>query len=267
MLTIGQFSRLCLATRKTLRHYDAIGLLRPLREANGYRYYDPCQLEDMRLIYRLKSYGFSLPEIAAILARRDDMAFLAERLSEKEAELATQLQDMHMRLAQLTRDAQAARKGIDIMQSYPDVQTKRFEPVTIFSIRRTINVQDFGSSIGEVFQKAGQAGLPATGPAIAIYHGEDFDPEHADVELCAVVQGEGEGTRLLDPGLCAYVRYVGPYDSAYSEQYTRIAQWISENGYTISGPPMDIYLRSVNERALGAAQYETEICFPIARQA
>ncbi|MDL2217710.1 MerR family DNA-binding transcriptional regulator [Christensenellaceae bacterium OttesenSCG-928-M15] len=38
MLTIGEFSRICFVTKKTLRHYDEIGVLRPKFTAdNGYR--------------------------------------------------------------------------------------------------------------------------------------------------------------------------------------------------------------------------------------
>ena len=41
MLTIGQMSKVCGVSVKTLRHYDKIGLLKPQRidEINGYRYY------------------------------------------------------------------------------------------------------------------------------------------------------------------------------------------------------------------------------------
>ena len=40
MLTIGDFSRLSRITPRMLRHYDALGLLRPEEVGdNGYRYY------------------------------------------------------------------------------------------------------------------------------------------------------------------------------------------------------------------------------------
>ena len=45
MLTIGEFSRLSRVTPRMLRHYDAIGLLRPDADgAKGYRYYRQHQL-------------------------------------------------------------------------------------------------------------------------------------------------------------------------------------------------------------------------------
>ena len=41
MLSIGEFSKICQVSAKTLRYYDEIGLLRPeeINPENGYRYY------------------------------------------------------------------------------------------------------------------------------------------------------------------------------------------------------------------------------------
>lgn len=43
---IGEFSKLCQVTVKTLRHYEEIGLMIPVEvdEWTGYRYYDISQL-------------------------------------------------------------------------------------------------------------------------------------------------------------------------------------------------------------------------------
>lgn len=265
MLTTGEFSRLCLVTRKTLRHYDTIGLLRPIREANGYRYYEPAQIRDMRLIQRLKAYGFTLPEIAAVLARQGDAAYLAERLREKQSRMQGHLTETERLLGQLARDADSATKGEDIMKATVDVQMKKFDPVTIYSIRKHLGTGDFSDGVAEAFKGATQAGFTVSGPAVFIYHDEDFRPEHADVEFGFVVDGAGQGTRTLDPGLCAMVHYVGAYDETFAELYTQIAQWITENDYRMSGPVFDVYLRSVNEPDLDPSEYVTELWFPIVK--
>ena len=48
---IGEFSKLCQVTVKTLRHYEEIGLMIPVEvdEWTGYRYYDISQLRCMSL--------------------------------------------------------------------------------------------------------------------------------------------------------------------------------------------------------------------------
>ncbi len=65
MLSIGEFSKICKVSAKTLRYYAEIGLilLNEINPENGYRYYAIEQWETMLLIIRLKSYNFSLEEI------------------------------------------------------------------------------------------------------------------------------------------------------------------------------------------------------------
>ena len=64
-LKIGEFSRLCRVTVRTLRHYEAIELLTPqiVEDWTGYRYYAIGQFQKMQSIKNLKELGFSLEEI------------------------------------------------------------------------------------------------------------------------------------------------------------------------------------------------------------
>ena len=44
-LTVGQFAKLCLTTRDTLRHYYELGILTPWADpSNGYHYYSASQI-------------------------------------------------------------------------------------------------------------------------------------------------------------------------------------------------------------------------------
>ena len=62
---IGEFAQFCGLSVKTLRYYDEIGLLKPVKvdEFTGYRYYSASQLDDVELIKMFKSCSFSLDEI------------------------------------------------------------------------------------------------------------------------------------------------------------------------------------------------------------
>src|SRR5438046_4213114 len=68
-LTIGQAARLAGVTAKTLRHYDRIGLLPPatVDRATGYRRYEPVQVEQARLIRRLRALELPLDEVRRLL--------------------------------------------------------------------------------------------------------------------------------------------------------------------------------------------------------
>ncbi|MCB6314144.1 MerR family DNA-binding transcriptional regulator, partial [Gordonibacter pamelaeae] len=61
MLSIGEFSKICKVSTKTLRYYETIDLLNRIciKAESGYRYYAIEQLKSMLFINRMKAYGFS----------------------------------------------------------------------------------------------------------------------------------------------------------------------------------------------------------------
>lgn len=67
--SIQEIARLSGTTSRTLRHYDAIGLLKPSSVgANGYRHYDQTALATLQRILLLRELGLGLPAIADVLA-------------------------------------------------------------------------------------------------------------------------------------------------------------------------------------------------------
>ncbi|HUR00916.1 MAG TPA: helix-turn-helix domain-containing protein [Nonomuraea sp.] len=106
LLTIGAFAKASRLSPKALRLYDELGLLTPAKidPANGYRLYEPGQLERARLVAWLRRAGLPLARIrnlcdlepaaaaeelraywarveAEHAGRRDVVAFLVERLT------------------------------------------------------------------------------------------------------------------------------------------------------------------------------------------
>src|ERR1051325_7783348 len=102
MLTIGRFADASGLTVKALRHYDEIGLLVPARVApdNGYRYYDPAQVEDAVTIRRLRALELPLDEIKALLA--GDREALRDRLAAHGYRVAEEVRDKHSLLIELS---------------------------------------------------------------------------------------------------------------------------------------------------------------------
>jgi DNA-binding transcriptional MerR regulator len=72
MFSIGEFARHGRVSVRMLRHYDAIGLLRPacVDPDSGYRFYQAGQLAELNRIIALKDLGFSLQQVQAILAEQ-----------------------------------------------------------------------------------------------------------------------------------------------------------------------------------------------------
>ncbi|WP_323155407.1 MerR family transcriptional regulator [Pseudomonas alvandae] len=85
-MRIGELEARSGASRHTLRYYEQIGLISPLRRTNNYRVYTAQTLQDLDFIQRAQSMGFSLGEIGQILdAQRNELIDCADgaRLIEK----------------------------------------------------------------------------------------------------------------------------------------------------------------------------------------
>ena len=65
MYKIGELSKLCKVSVKTLRYYEREGLLIPdeVDTFTGYRYYSPSKIDECNKILALKELGFTLDEI------------------------------------------------------------------------------------------------------------------------------------------------------------------------------------------------------------
>lgn len=69
MMTVGQMSKLFNITTETLRHYDRIGLLKPIiNKENGYRYYSIKEMEKLDLILDAKYLEIPLSNIKEAIA-------------------------------------------------------------------------------------------------------------------------------------------------------------------------------------------------------
>lgn len=103
MLRIGEFSKLSKVPIRTLRYYDEIDLFKPaeIDLFTDYRYYNESQLEDLELINKLKSVGFSLDEI-----KQNWNHFTNDLMENKKRELEKKLDDINESI-----------KEIDILRS------------------------------------------------------------------------------------------------------------------------------------------------------
>lgn len=71
-MRIGELADAASVPAKTIRYYEAIGLLpAPPRHANGYRSYDASAGDRLRFVKAAQAVGFTLTEIKEILSIRD----------------------------------------------------------------------------------------------------------------------------------------------------------------------------------------------------
>ena len=86
--SISQVAKASGVSARMLRHYDAIGLLKPSSVgANGYRWYGRGGLLRLQRILLLRRFGLGLAEIGAVLGERaDEAAALRGHLAQLEEE-------------------------------------------------------------------------------------------------------------------------------------------------------------------------------------
>ncbi len=71
-MNISEVSQKAGLPAKTIRYYEDIGLIRPLREANGYRAFRPRDLHALIFLGRARSLGFSIEDCRTLLHLYED---------------------------------------------------------------------------------------------------------------------------------------------------------------------------------------------------
>ena len=72
VMTIGEVSNASGLPAKTIRYYEDIGLVRPLRRDNGYRAYREPELHKLRFLHRARSLGFTIDQCRQLLSLYED---------------------------------------------------------------------------------------------------------------------------------------------------------------------------------------------------
>lgn len=274
MLSIGEFSKICEVSTKTLRYYDEIGLIHPdeIHPENGYRYYSIRQLKRMLLINRLKSYHFSLEEIKAILDCEGDQAEeeLYSALNRKRSEIQEKLHALEYSLKQMSQDILNLEKGIPIMSYLDDIEVQlvETEQANILSIRQRMSRDDYAAGYGKhfsrLYEKIASEKLTMLGTPMTIYHSPEYNPAGNDTEFAIPIKEAAKGTRDLPGGLCAKSFFKGPY-AELTSVYAKLREWVEQEGYELVRSPYEVYVTDPNQVS-DAADMVTEVYFPIKKK-
>jgi len=269
MFKIGDFSQLSRVSVKTLRYYDEIGLLKPVRvdEFNGYRYYSADQLLRLNYILALKSMGLSLDEITAMTSGHLNLSQMKDIFILKKGELRQRVREEQSRLEQVEKLlGQIEKEGV--MPDY-QVTVKKVEPMLVASIREVLpHYGDVGRLYGEIFKYLGRKWVfkPA-GPPMLIIHDGEYKESEVDVEAAVPIDKKISGSdrvkvyELAGVEEAASVVYKGAYDRI-SEAYNALMKWIETSGYQIAGPNREIYFTDPVKTKNPADNF-TEIQFPV----
>lgn len=251
MFKIGEFSKIGRVTVKALRHYDELGLLKPVSvdEFTGYRFYTAGQLPLLQHIVCLKQAGLSLADIAAVVDVHADREEMIRRLEAKKREISKEVDENRRELKKLTDyiEALGKEKAMDY-----HVVIKELPAVTVASMRRVIkNYGEYNSFYPEMGELMREQKLTCATPdyCFTLYHDSEYKAENIDVEICQAVVKAGKDEKgmvfkTVPAVQAATVLHRGPYRTI-GKAYASLTKWVEDNGYEFSGLIRESYIDGI----------------------
>jgi DNA-binding transcriptional MerR regulator len=170
-------------TSRTLRHYDAIGLLPAGRvPASGYRTYSGEDLVRLQRILLLRELGLGLPEIARVLdGETDDASALRSHLAYLRSEQARL--DRQIASVQRTIDAMTEKEAMDVEDMFDGFDHTQYQDEVVdrwgaqayedsdrwwrgLDQEARQGFREESRAIAAAWQEAAAAGLPTTDVAV-----------------------------------------------------------------------------------------------------
>lgn len=269
MFTIGEFSKVCGLTVKTLRFYHDEGVLtaRAVDDSTGYRYYTEDQIETARAIALLRGLDFSLADIREILTRQIAGEAIVATLERHRADLEQRAKQTRAAMRTLDRWIKEERAAnLDVTTD--KIQEKQLEPMLIAGIRMRGRYSDSGKAFGRLGRNLGRH---ISGPAFLLHYDSEYKEDDADFEACMRLRSQktvdGISTREQVGGPAVCLLHRGPYEEM-GRSYARVMKYLRAKGHEIVMPTREIYLKCPGLIFKGNPRnYLTEIQIPIVAQA
>lgn len=273
MFSIGDFARLGRVSPRMLRHYDAIGLLRPaaVDPATGYRSYRAYQLGQLNRILVLKDLGVTLEQVRAILDGQVNTDQLEGMLRLRQAQLQARVAADTDRLASI--EAKLAMIGGNRPTNSEDVVLKELPAIRVAGLAATAasyGPEDISPVLQplypELFRRLEAAGVQPAGPEMACYEPAPGRSGAVTVQAAIPVTARpqpGYEFTIVDLppiGRAAAIVHRGPMEDVTRSLWT-VAGWIEDHEYHLTGYHREIYL---DYHPAEADQGVTELQLPIA---
>lgn len=273
MLSIGQFSKICKVSTKTLRYYAEIGLILPtqINPENGYRYYAIEQLETMLFINRLKSYHFSLEEIKTIIQSEElKEEKLYHALIRKEREIKKQMNEFKRNLSQLNSDILNLKHGKSIMAYLDEIQIQLVDVPEMFllSIRKMVSEDffpdEYSFCFGKLLKTIQTENLTLAAAPMVLFHSDEFSPFGLDTEFAFPIEESVMKTRDFKAGLCLKTIVRGSY-SLLPSVYAKQIEWAEKEGYESADALFEMYITDPSE-VVSENELITEVYYPVRKR-
>jgi DNA-binding transcriptional MerR regulator len=271
LLPIGRFARATGLTVKALRHYAALGVLRPAHvdAGTGYRSYALAQLRTAAVIARLRALEVPLAEVAALVAA--DEATRRARLRAHRDRLAARLRETGRVLDALDRVLDG-EEALVPETTLPELTVEHVPARTYVLRRDRVPMEELTQVIprliGETAGWVPEGGGPAGAPMARV--GPPDDAGVVDLEVGWPVAAGA--ARLGPPAPLELVtsaptravvhEHVGPYE-ALPRTYAVLEQALAAAQLRPTGPARESYETNPEEEP-DPQQWVTRIVWPVA---
>ena len=237
----GDFARLCGTNKRTLIHYDEIGLFKPAyTDDRGYRYYSESQFDVFFTINCLSKLGMPLREIGAFLNHRNPQALKKLLLEQREEVLkeeerirkTRQVIETKLALVSLQEKLESNQAGSSTEHIFQE-----YTPEEYMILSDPLNTNDHEAIIHTLCSHIGYCNknnLNAGHPYGAMLDVSELRQGHLDTYAYFF-------TKVIDrpEDVPFHIKPAGTYAVAYlkgdyydsEETYRKLFQWIDENGF------------------------------------
>jgi len=183
MRSIGEMARESGLGVSALRFYDRAGVLVPawVDPVSGYRWYEPEQLEEARVLARLRRAGMPLADIRLVLAS----------WSGADTDLVRKLLTAHLR--RLEQGLSAARDEFSALRALLDHRENIMPSLRTGSVRLFIDAPELAAALDAVRFAA------STDPELPMLGGVLFDIDGESLHVVELAHGHRQHLRL-EPG-------------------------------------------------------------------
>jgi effector-binding domain-containing protein len=196
-------------------------------------------------------------------------------------EIITHLTAMETRLAQLQMSVASLRALLERPAAQPDIEFRSIPATPALAVRGTVTVEEAwawgADAFGELYRRLDEAGLEPAGPGGALFPGEFFELEKAEltafvpvdvaIDLPVDVSADGPGPAggrvepLTVPAVeAAVMLHCGPAGDI-DQTYGALGTAVAERAIGVEGPIREYF--PVPFTHPDPAAHRTEVCWPV----
>lgn len=271
MFTVGEFAILAQVSKRSLRYYDEIGLLKPMHTdaGTGYRYYSAEQMARLNRILVLKELGLSLEQIHRMLNNEVSTNEMQGMLLLKKAEVEQQLRAELQRIRRIEARLEALRSTES--HQLLDVVIKAVPTQAALSVKAVF--ETFEAAV--LAQHRIRHALPERagyGLCFVICHDDEMIERDMTLELGCLTETHSHAPVALQDGLQLTSRHLpsvptmattvisGALEVIHAS-YGQMGLWMGQHGWRLTGKPREITLKAAD--AANGSDLVTELQFPV----